>query len=99
MSNDLTPAPTLTDPRTQRDEILALATHYGVTNVRVFGSVARGEASPISDVDLPDDFSLLDLSGLVHELQLLVGFPVQIASAAHLREDMRPSILRDAQDL
>lgn len=58
---------TLADLRARRAEILALAELYGAYNVRVFGSVARGEASPTSDVDLlvnfHDEASLYELSG------------------------------------
>jgi hypothetical protein len=68
-----------------------------VTNVRVFGSVARGEAHEASDIDLLVDFaphfSLLQLAGLVNDLEHILGYRVQIASAAHLREELRSSIL------
>lgn len=104
MSNLLTKtAPTLNELRVRRDEILAVAEHYGAYNVRVFGSVARGEATPDSDidflVDLPPHFRLLQLSGLVRTLQDVTGYRVEVASAAHLRDEMRESILRDAQAL
>lgn len=99
----MTEPPTLADLREQREAILDLMADYGVSNVRVFGSVSRGEASPSSDVDFlvdfPPHFSLLDLSSLVQDLQALLGCPVQVASAAHLREELRLSILRDAQPL
>jgi len=49
--------PTLAMLRARRGEILALADQYGAYNVRVFGSVARGEATPTSDVDLLVNFS------------------------------------------
>lgn len=95
--------PTLNALRARRDGILAIAERYGVSNVRVFGSVARGEATPGSDVDLlldlPPHFSLLKLSSLVQDLRDLLGFPVQVTSAAHLRDELRPYILRDAQPL
>jgi len=99
----LHPAPTLDDLHAHRAEILALAERYGAYNVRVFGSVARGDATPDNDVDLlvnlPSHFSLLDLSELVGALQTLLGCPVQIASAAHLRDELRPYILRDVVSL
>jgi hypothetical protein len=61
-------APTLDSLRQHRDDILRLAAKYGASNVRVFGSVARGDATPESDVDLLVTFregsSLYDLSGL-----------------------------------
>ena len=95
--------PTLAMLRARRGEILALADQYGAYNVRVFGSVARGEATPTSDVDLLVNFSpgytLLKLSGFVRSLRELLGYPVEVASTDHLREDMRESILRDAISL
>lgn len=60
----------------RRSEILRLAALHGATNVRVFGSVARGEADERSDVDLLVDMgsgrSLLDLGGLLDDLQELL---------------------------
>jgi hypothetical protein len=95
--------PTLAILRTHRAEILALAERYGADNVRVFGSVARGDAHPESDVDLlmnfPSGYTLLKLSGLVRSLRELLGYPVEVASANHLREELREAILRDAQPL
>ena len=56
-----------------RAEILAAAAHHGATNVRVFGSVARGDADAASDVGFLVDFepgrSLLDLAGLLVEIE------------------------------
>ncbi len=63
MTDTLTPPMTLEALRARRAEILALAARYGVSNLRVFGSVARGEAIPQSAVnllvDLPMGFTLL----------------------------------------
>lgn len=98
-----TTAPTLDELRGRRDEILQAAAQYGVSNIRVFGSVVRGESTTTSDidflVDLPPHFSLLKLSGLVRTLQEVTGYPVEVASAAHLRDEMRERILQDAQAL
>ena len=69
----------------------------GVTRLRLFGSVARGSAGPGSDVDLIAEidhasrFSLLDLVGLQHDLEDLIGRKVEIATAV---EKMRPRISR-----
>jgi predicted nucleotidyltransferase len=94
---------TLKGLRAQRDAILVIVEQYGASNVRVFGSVARGEATSASDIDLlldlPPHFSLLQMSSLVQDLRDLLDFPVQITSAAHLRDELRPYILRDAQPL
>lgn len=62
--------------RTRRAEILRLAAEHGASNVRVFGSVARGEADVMSDVDFLVDMgsgrSLLDLGGLLEDLRRLL---------------------------
>jgi uncharacterized protein len=96
-------APTLDELRAHRDEILRVAAQYGVSNIRVFGSVVRGDATTSSDVDflvdLPPRFSLLKLSGLVRTLQEVTGYRVEVASASHLRDEMREGILQDAQAL
>jgi hypothetical protein len=96
-------APTLAGLRAQRAAIVALAAQYGASEVRVFGSVARGEATPASDVDLLVDFApqmtLVSLSALVQALRDLTGCPVQVTSAAHVREELRARILREAVPL
>lgn len=70
-------APTLAELRTRRDEILALATAEGAATLRVFGSVARGEAAPDSDIDLVVEFKpgypLMNLSGLQIGLEEMLG--------------------------
>jgi predicted nucleotidyltransferase len=103
MSNSTKTPPTIQDLRARRADIIALAERYGAYNVRVFGSVARGEASVDSDIDLlvnlPPGYTLLKLSGLVRSLRELLGYPVEVASADHLREEIREAILRDAEPL
>lgn len=75
---------TLADLRRQRQAILELAETYGAYNVRVFGSVARGEATPESDVDLLVSFregaSLYEMSGLWQDLQELLGVRVDLTT-------------------
>jgi predicted nucleotidyltransferase len=87
----------------KRDAILELAARYGASNVRVFGSVARGEARPDSDVDFLVDFKpdyrLWDHIGLQQDLEDLLGRKVDVAIARNLREEFRPYILRDAVNL
>lgn len=72
--------PSLESLRKLRAEILAAVARHGASNVRVYGSVARGEAGPDSDIDLlvdmEDGRSLLDLAGLHLELEDLLGFQV-----------------------
>ena len=76
--------PTLTDLRAKRDEILQLAQQYGVYNVRVFGSVARGEATTDSDIDLlvsaHEGVSMFDLVGLWLDLQDLLGRKISLVT-------------------
>ena len=66
----------------KREAILAAATKYGAYNVRVFGSVARGENDSESDVDflveMEAERSLFDLGGLLMELQDLLNCPVDV---------------------
>jgi uncharacterized protein len=68
--------------KTKHNDILRLATQYGAHNVRVFGSVARGEASSTSDIDLLVKMergrSLLDLIGLSQELESILHCKVDI---------------------
>ena len=75
-------APTLTDLRARREEILRVAAARGARNVRVFGSVARGQARADSDVDLLVDLepgrSVLDLSELILDLREALGRDVDI---------------------
>lgn len=93
---------TLEDLRSRRAEILALAQRYGAYDVRVFGSIARGEATPASDVDLlvsfQDDASLYDLSGLWQDLQDLLSCPVDLVSddVHPRRERFMRRILKEA---
>ena len=89
--------------RSRRDEILRLAARRGARNVRIFGSVARGEAHPDSDVDFLVDLepgrSLLDLGGLLMDLQALLGRPVDVVTEKGLRPRLRASVLKDARPL
>lgn len=86
--------------RAQREEILRIAAKYGAANVRLFGSVARGDDRPDSDVDLLVDFepgrSLLDHAGLVMELQDLLGKKVEVGTTKGLKDRYRNRILREA---
>ncbi len=86
-----------------REQILALAASYGASNVRVFGSVARGEAGPDSDIDflvaLENRRSLLDLVGLWQDLEDLLGREVDVVTEGGLKERMRERVLREAVPL
>ncbi len=87
----------------KREEILALAAKYKADHVRVFGSVARGEASDESDIDLlvhfQPDASLFDLMDLKEASEALLHVPVDVVSDRGLSPYMKESILRDAVEL
>lgn len=83
-----------------RAEILAAASRHGATNVRVFGSMARGDADAASDVDFLVDFepgrSLLDLAGLLIDLEDLLGHPVDVVTEPGLKARIRQRVLAEA---
>jgi len=84
----------------RRQEILSVARRYGARNVRVFGSVARGEAHSGSDIDFLVDLepgrSLFDLGGLLFDLQELLGVEVDVVTEKGLRARIRDQVLREA---
>ena len=87
----------------KREEILCIAARHGARTVRVFGSVARGEAGPESDVDflveLEPGRSLLDHAALLLDLEQLLGCKVDVATERSLKERMRGRVLREAVPL
>ena len=89
--------------REKRGDIISLAARYGATNVRVFGSVARGEASPSSDIDFLVDLetgrSLFDLGGLLMDLQDLLGCKVDIGTTKMLKASIKDQVLKEAVPL
>jgi len=86
-----------------RDEILKLAATHGARNIRVFGSVARGEADEQSDVDFLVDLepgrSLLDLGGLLMDMQNLLGRRVDVVTEKGLRPRIRDQVFHEAVPL
>ena len=86
--------------RDRRDEILRIAAKYGAYNIRIFGSAARGDARPDSDVDVLVEVekgrSLMDLGGLLMELQELLGRNVDVVTEKGLKPRIRDRVLREA---
>ncbi len=84
----------------KRGEILRIASEHGAREVRVFGSVARGEADRESDIDFLVDLetgrSLLDLGGLQMELESLLGRRVDVVTVRGLKARIRERVLREA---
>lgn len=82
MSDVTKTPPTIQDLQARRADIIALAERYGAYNVRVFGSVARGEAGTESDIDLivttREGVSVFDIVGLWLDLQDLLGCAVSL---------------------
>jgi predicted nucleotidyltransferase len=87
----------------KRQEILAIAAKHGAYNVRIFGSVARGEADEQSDVDvlveLDANRRLMDLGGLLMDLESLLGCKVDVVTTRGLRKRIRERVLREAVPL
>jgi predicted nucleotidyltransferase len=87
----------------QRGRVLRIAAAHGARNVRVFGSVARGEAGPDSDVDLLVDLDagrgLLDHAALMLDLETLLGRKVDVAVERGLRPAVRERVLAEAVPL
>ena len=79
--------------RSRREDLVAAAAAHGVTNLRVFGSVARGTERPDSDLDLmadlPPGMSLLGLGRVQAELEAIVGSQVDLVPAGDLKPGIR----------
>lgn len=90
--------------RDRRLQILAIAEKHGAYNVRVFGSVARGEATEGSDIDFLVDYDVERITpwfpgGLLLELEQLLNRKVDIATVDMLKERIRDRVLHEAVDL
>jgi predicted nucleotidyltransferase len=87
----------------RREEILRIAARHGARNVRVFGSVIRGEARPDSDVDFLVDMdpgrTLLDMGGLLMDLRDVLGREVDVATEHGLKARIRDRIIKEALPL
>lgn len=80
-----------------------IAARHGARNIRIFGSVARGEADSESDIDFLVDMepgrSLFDLGGLYMDLRNLLGRDIDVVTEKGLRERIRDRVLKEAVPL
>jgi len=87
----------------KRKEILEISKKYGAYNIRIFGSVAKGTADQNSDIDflvvMEKGRSLLDLGGLLMDLQNLLGYKVDVVTEKGLRQRIRNRVLKEAVSL
>lgn len=87
--------------RGRREEILAIAAKHGAFNVRLFGSVARGEEKADSDIDFLVDYDLTQISpwfpvGLIQDWEALLHHRVDVVTAQSLHHCIRDRILNEA---
>ena len=86
-----------------RDQIIAVARSRGAHNIRIFGSVARGDQNHGSDIDFLVDFepgrSLLDLTGLWLDLETVLGCKVDVVSGRGLKARLASEVMREAVSL
>ena len=89
--------------REQRDAILLIAARHGAHNIRIFGSVARGDATDTSDLDLLVELepgrSLLDHAALWLELKECLGIELDVVTERGLKPRIRDEVLREARPL
>ena len=94
---------TFDELKRRRKAIATIAGRHGARDLRVFGSVVRGEADPASDVDFLVDLergrSLLDLGGLLMDLQDYLQCRVDVMTPATLKPRIREQVLREAMPL
>ena len=94
--NDLTPA--------TKAKIKEIAAQHGAFKVRVFGSVARGQADRNSDLDLIVDYDLDKISPwfpvrLIRDLEILLGTKVDVVTTAGLKDRIRDQVLQESLSL
>ena len=96
-------APTLGGVLRNRDRIVEVLGRWGVSNVRLFGSVARGDAGPDSDIDLlvtvPKRTSLFDLADMQAQLQELLEAPVHLLTDGAMTDAQRAAVAAEALQL
>lgn len=88
---------------TQKEQIFAIARKHGAHHIRIFGSVAEGNADENSDVDflvdLDEGRSLFDVGGLLYDLQELLGRKVDVVTEKGLHWYIRDKVLKEAKPL
>jgi len=86
-----------------REELRAIAAAKGLTDVRVFGSAARGDDTPASDLDLvaelPATFSLLDQGAMIDEMTKVLGCRVDLLSLKSLKPHVRENVEKESVPL
>lgn len=86
--------------RTHREEILRIAGEHGASEIRIFGSAARGESGPASDIDvlvtLEPGRSLLDVIAIKQDLEDLLGRPVDVVTEASISPYIRSQVIGEA---
>jgi len=91
---------TLDDLRKEREQIMKVAQKHGASNIRVFGSISRGEERPESDIDLLVDFeadrSLFDLVRLKLELEELLGHEVDLVTEKAMHRLIASRVIKEA---
>lgn len=91
---------TMTNILSLRESILAIADRHGAADIRIFGSVSRGSATPESDIDLlvkmAPDRSLIDRIALQHDLENLLHSSVDVVNERALRPEIREAVLAEA---
>ena len=94
---------TIQDIRDNREDILRICREHGGSNVRLFGSVVRGEQTPVSDLDmlveLAENRSLLDRIAIKHAIEDLLHTAVDVVSPKALHQLIRDKVLQEAVDL
>jgi len=89
--------------RNKRNDIIKVAANHGARNLRVFGSVARGETTPASDLDLLINLdpgrTLLDLIAVKQDLEDLLGCAVDVVTEDAVSPHIRDQVLKDAVSL
>ena len=86
--------------KNRRNEILDIAAKYGAKNIRVFGSMAHGEESPESDLDIIVEMekgrSLLDIIAIKQDIEELLGRKVDVVTEASISPYIRDNVLKEA---